>query len=125
MKIEELDFSVRTYNCLRRGKIETVEQLRETSDDDLMAIRCFGVGCLKEVHQKLGQEPPEKKNAKTCGGYCRCCVTSEEKQAIFTLGQMDMQESIILMLEDRKQKLESIDALRLLLDDVILMVRRM
>ena len=64
MKIEELNFSVRTYNCLKRGKIDTVEQLRETSDDDLMAIRCFGISCLKEVHQKLGQDPPRKKRVK-------------------------------------------------------------
>ena len=39
MLIEKLNFSVRTYNCLKRGKIDTVEQLREKSDDDLMAIR--------------------------------------------------------------------------------------
>lgn len=122
MKIEELKFSVRTYNCLKRGKIDTVEQLRETSDDDLMAIRCFGISCLKEVHEKLGRDSGCKN---TCGGSCKCQTSSAEKKAIFRLGQMDMQESVIALLEDRKQKLQALDALDLILDDVIQMVRGM
>lgn len=100
MKIEELNFSVRTYNCLKRGKIDTVEQLRETSDDDLMAIRCFGIFCLKEVHEKLGRGNNGKK---TCGGDdCKCKTSSAEKQAIFRLGQMDMQESVIAMIQNNQ-----------------------
>lgn len=97
MLIEKLNFSVRTYNCLKRGKIDTVEQLRGKSDDELMAIRCFGISCLKEVHQKLGQEPPERN--KPCGGH-RLNIDSKEKKAIFALGQMDMKESVILLLQD-------------------------
>lgn len=100
MLIEKLNLSVRTYNCLKRGKIDTVEQLREKSDDELMSIRCFGVGCLKEVHQKLGQEPSEKKENKACGGKCGCRKKSAEIQAAFRLGQKDMQESFILLLQD-------------------------
>lgn len=102
MLIEKLNFSVRTYNCLKRGKIDTVEQLREKSDDDLMAIRCFGISCLKEVHQKLGQEPPERKENKPCGGR-GLTIDSKEKKAIFALGQMDMKESVILLLQDNQQ----------------------
>lgn len=55
MKIEELHFSARVYNCLKRKGIDTVEQLKDMSDDDLLKIRCFGIGCLKEVREKLGQ----------------------------------------------------------------------
>lgn len=55
MKIEDLKFSVRTYNCLKRARIDTVEQLMEIPDDDLLKLRCFGIKCLKEVHDKLGR----------------------------------------------------------------------
>lgn len=55
MKIEELNFSCRTYNCLKRSHIDTVEQLLTMSDNDLMRIRYFGVGCLKEVREKIGR----------------------------------------------------------------------
>lgn len=53
MKIDELEFSVRTYNCLKRAGIDTVEKLMTQSDADLLKIRCFGVGCLAEVHDKI------------------------------------------------------------------------
>lgn len=55
MKIEELHFSVRVYNCLKRKGIDTVEQLQIMQDDDLLKIRHFGVVCLKEVREKLRQ----------------------------------------------------------------------
>ena len=55
MKIDELEFSVRTYNCLKRAKIDTVEQLSQMSDDDLLRIRCFGQRCLAEVREKIAQ----------------------------------------------------------------------
>ena len=53
MKIDELELSVRTYNCLKRVGIDTVEKLLTMSDADLMRIRCFGVKCLNEVHEKI------------------------------------------------------------------------
>ena len=46
MKIDELELSVRTYNCLKRVGIDTVEKLLTMSDADLMKIRCFGVVCI-------------------------------------------------------------------------------
>ena len=55
MKIENLNFSVRVYNCLKRAEIDTVEQLEKMSDNDLMALRNFGVACLAEVRQKVAQ----------------------------------------------------------------------
>ena len=53
MKIDELELSVRTYNCLKRVGIDTVEKLLTMRDADLMRIRCFGVKCLNEVHEKI------------------------------------------------------------------------
>lgn len=55
MKIEELHFSLRVYNCLKRKGIDTVEQLIIMPDDELLKIRYLGIGCLKEVREKLGQ----------------------------------------------------------------------
>ena len=49
---------------------------------------------------------------------------SAEKQAIFRLGQMDMMESVIAFLEDRKQKLEPIAGLTLFLDELIQEIRK-
>jgi hypothetical protein len=61
MKIEDLQFSVRTYHCLKRAGIDTVERLSRMSDDELMKLRNFGVGCLNEVRRKIGA--PRKTNA--------------------------------------------------------------
>lgn len=61
MKIDELNLSVRTYNCLRRAKIDTVEQLTRMTDDDLLKLRNFGIKCLAEVREKIAQ--PKKTNA--------------------------------------------------------------
>ena len=100
MEIEELNLSVRTRNRLRQRKIDTMEQLMATSDDELMNIRGFGLGCLKEVHQILGRTKQSGEEGKTCGGQCRCRKKSAEIQAAFRLGQKDMQESFILLLQD-------------------------
>ncbi len=52
-RIEDLDFSVRTSNCLRREGITTVGELIRRSESDLMAIRNFGRKSLVEVKEKL------------------------------------------------------------------------
>lgn len=52
-RIEELDFSVRTFNCLRREGIATVGELVQKSPSELLAIRNFGKKSLTEVHDKL------------------------------------------------------------------------
>jgi len=52
-RIEDLDFSVRTMNCLRREGISTVGELIERTESDLMAIRNFGRKSLQEVKDKL------------------------------------------------------------------------
>ena len=54
-RIEELDFSVRTYNCLKKANILTVGELAQQSEMDLMNIRNFGRKSLTEVKEKLTQ----------------------------------------------------------------------
>jgi DNA-directed RNA polymerase subunit alpha len=54
-RIEELDFSVRTYNCLKKANILTIGELVQTTEADLMQIRNFGKKSLVEVRDKLGQ----------------------------------------------------------------------
>ncbi len=53
MTIEELDLSVRSYNCLKRAGINTVEELTEKTEDDMMKVRNLGKKSLEEVIQKL------------------------------------------------------------------------
>ncbi len=52
-RVEDLDFSVRTMNCLRREGISTVGELVQRTESDLMAIRNFGRKSLQEVKDKL------------------------------------------------------------------------
>lgn len=54
-RIEELDFSVRTYNCLKKANVLTIGELAQISEADLMNIRNFGKKSLTEVKEKLGQ----------------------------------------------------------------------
>lgn len=53
MTIEELDLSVRSYNCLKRAGINTVEELIRKSEDDMMKVRNLGKKSLQEVREKL------------------------------------------------------------------------
>lgn len=54
-RIEELDFSVRTYNCLKKAGVLTVGELALQNEQDLMSIRNFGRKSLHEVRDKLAQ----------------------------------------------------------------------
>ena len=53
MTIEELDLSVRSYNCLKRAGINTVEELTLRTVEDMMKVRNLGKKSLEEVEQKL------------------------------------------------------------------------
>lgn len=55
MTIEELDLSVRSYNCLKRAGINTVEELTNKSEDDMMKVRNLGKKSLEEVRLKLSE----------------------------------------------------------------------
>ena len=52
-QIEDLDLSVRSYNCLKRAGIHSVRQLVEFSENDLLNIRNFGAKSIEEVKDKL------------------------------------------------------------------------
>ena len=53
MTIEELDLSVRSYNCLKRAGINTVQELNNKSEADMMRVRNLGRKSLEEVKNKL------------------------------------------------------------------------
>ncbi len=53
MSIEEMDLSVRSYNCLKRAGIHTVEDLTKKSEDDMLKVRNLGRKSLDEVIAKL------------------------------------------------------------------------
>lgn len=55
MTIEELDLSVRSYNCLKRAGINTVLELANKSEDDMMKVRNLGRKSLEEVKAKLDE----------------------------------------------------------------------
>ena len=53
MSIDELELSVRSYNCLKRAGIQTVQDLASKSEDDMIKVRNLGKKSLKEVKEKL------------------------------------------------------------------------
>jgi len=53
MPIEDLDLSVRSYNCLKREGVQTVGQLRDLTEQELLDIRNFGAKSVDEVKDKL------------------------------------------------------------------------
>jgi DNA-directed RNA polymerase subunit alpha len=53
MSIEELDLSVRSYNCLKRAGINTVEDLANKTEEDMMKVRNLGRKSLEEVLKKM------------------------------------------------------------------------
>ena len=53
MTIEELDMSVRSFNCLKRAGIDTVEDLTKKTEEDMIKVRNLGKKSLEEVIQKL------------------------------------------------------------------------
>ena len=55
MTIEELDLSVRSFNCLKRANINTVEDLTEKTEEDMMKVRNLGMKSLVEVKNKLAE----------------------------------------------------------------------
>lgn len=55
MTIEELDLSVRSYNCLKRAGINTVQELSTKSEDDMMKVRNLGRKSLDEIRLKMDE----------------------------------------------------------------------
>lgn len=69
MTLEEMNLSLRSFNCLKRAGINTVGDLAGKSEDEMMRIRNLGRRCLKEITAELealglqlnGEESQEKK----------------------------------------------------------------
>lgn len=93
MKIEELHFSVRTYNCLKRRRIDTVEQLQVMTDDELKKIRGFGLKCLKEVRQVITQKPAIPGPMESDYNIAELC---------FRNGEANMKEKVIALMMESK-----------------------
>lgn len=55
MTVEELDLSVRSYNCLKRANINTVQELIQRTPEDMMKVRNLGKKSLEEVERKLAE----------------------------------------------------------------------
>ena len=53
MTIEELELTVRSFNCLKRASINTVEELIQRTEEDMMKVRNLGKKSLDEVKSKL------------------------------------------------------------------------
>ena len=75
LPIEELNLTVRSYNCLKREGIHTVGELVSRSEQDLLDIRNFGAKSIEEVKQKLQEmslslkdSPPGVDPATVAGG---------------------------------------------------------
>lgn len=64
--IQDLDLSVRAYNCLRRAGVETVLQLLQISEEDLMQVRNMGKKSLKEIKNALAKYDLELPEQSVC-----------------------------------------------------------
>ena len=62
-KIEDLDLSVRSYNCLKRANINTVGELIQKTQEEMMKVRNLGHKSLKEVIEKLSEQGLSLKNS--------------------------------------------------------------
>ena len=75
MPIEDLNFSVRSYNCLKREEIDTVGELASRTESDLLDIRNFGQKSINEVKVKLAglglalKDAPEGYDVSEIEGY--------------------------------------------------------
>lgn len=76
IKIEELDFSQRTFNCLRRAGILNLRQLALVTEMDLNGIRGFGKKSLHEVRDRLAEHGIDLKPSK--GGYINLDALEDE-----------------------------------------------
>ena len=53
LPIEEMDLSVRSYNCLKRAGVNTIEDLIKKSRNDMLKVKNLGIKSIDEVIQKL------------------------------------------------------------------------
>ena len=98
-KIEELDLSVRSYNCLKRANINTVGELTQKTEEDMMKVRNLGRKSLKEVIQKLREIGLELKRSYD-GDYSRPLEDDYDLDDDFDLDDDASQDINILDTDD-------------------------
>lgn len=71
MRIEELELSERSMNCLRRAGIRTVEQIAGMDSQELLSLRGLGEGCLREINKAVAASGVEagKREIPADGSY--------------------------------------------------------
>ena len=87
LTIEELDLSVRSFNCLKRANINTVEDLISKTEDEMMKVRNLGRKSLEEVINKLammGLHLADEENSRPEGREARGHVTSPPGPRLWT-----------------------------------------
>lgn len=67
IRVEEMEFSQRTFNCLRRANVETLRDILQYTESELLAIRGFGKKALDEVREKLNERGYQMKVGKGIG----------------------------------------------------------
>ena len=85
MKIEDVNFSVRTYHVLKRAGINTTEEVQRMTDDDLLRLRNVGVRCVEEIRSKLPYIPTELPPTRSIADKIRAMSDEELCDAIFRL----------------------------------------
>lgn len=86
MKIEELDFTVRTYHVLKRAGINTSEEVQRMTDDDLFMLRNIGKLTVSEIRSKLPYIPPELPPTRSIADKIRAMFATDEGIADILLG---------------------------------------
>jgi hypothetical protein len=60
MNIDELELTVRTYNCLKRAGIDTIEKLQVSSEEELLQVKNLNQKCINEIKETLKLfKPPD------------------------------------------------------------------
>jgi DNA-directed RNA polymerase subunit alpha len=101
-RIEELDFSVRTYNCLKKANILTIGELVQYSETDLMNIRNFGKKSLTEVKEKLAMLGLGLRKSKD-GGPTIALLTSDDEDIDEDTDESEVEEEGLTSDEEEEE----------------------
>lgn len=86
ININDIDLTVRTYTCLVRADIHTVNEIIDMSDDDLMKLRNFGRKSLDEISYKLHEIK------KSIGQYNSVCVVKNGEKTVYKFFDDDLEK---------------------------------
>ena len=110
MKIENLGLSVRPYNILKRKGIDTVEQLQQLPDEELMLFRGMGRHSLAEIREKVAYV-----KAMTNGDRIRSMSDEELVDVIMSLVELD--ESMCSYCQNKEECGEKLNSDELIPDE--------